>query len=71
MEINIVNNVDEDDNVAQFCSVRSEHVIRHSGDIDLIVVALKKRYPSYDGDNNDDDDDCDDIFDDSEHENDQ
>ena len=53
-----------------------EHVIRHSGDIDLIVVALKKRYRSSLGDNDDDDDDddrddCDDFVDDSEHDNNQ
>ena len=29
------------------CSERSERAIRHAGDIDLIVLDLKKRYHSY------------------------
>ena len=32
------------------CSERSERAIRHAGDIDLIVLDLKKRYHSYRGD---------------------
>ena len=32
------------------CSERSERAIRHAGDIDLIVLDLKKRYHSYSAD---------------------